>query len=365
MQFPVDIAHILQWRSVPEIAIDLSEKSASLALAVRKAINELPQDGFMDLWYSPAEKKFQLNVGDWIDEVVLDRWKSTLKSFASNVEVLDESGGPDGSGYTKIAERPLAARCFTEKRAVSPTMSTIAQLTGMKKGLIPGTPNALIGSLTGGLLGAGLGYGAGWVGEKVLPEKWRRGRLRRTLAMIGGLAGATPGIIGMYSNYRSGRPFFRNAPEPTTAADDVTNLSATQLHQRGLSPDPDAYKTWDNQYYSKASSFTGWDGGAFPEIDVPAFTRDVWNDPFLSPKTQAATAGLVQGASAISGGIRTVSPLDVAKMTAGMGTGYLSGAIVGKVLGALTGMPSETQQKLRNAGTWAGIVSNIIPIAFR
>jgi hypothetical protein len=39
--------------------------------------------------------------------------------------------------------------------------------------------------------------------------------------------------------------------------------------------------------------------------------------------------------------------MDVARISAGMGSGYLSGAIVGKVLGTLTGMPGSTQDRLK------------------
>ena len=48
----------------------------------------------------------------------------------------------------------------------------------------------------------------------------------------------------------------------------------------------------------------------------------------------------------------------------GMGTGYMSGLLVGKALGAMMGMPKDTQDKLKTTGMWAGVIANIIPKAF-
>ena len=56
--------------------------------------------------------------------------------------------------------------------------------------------------------------------------------------------------------------------------------------------------------------------------------------------------------------------MDMGKITAGMGSGYLSGMIVGKVLGALTGMPETTQNRLKSTGMWAGMLANVAPIMF-
>ena len=61
---------------------------------------------------------------------------------------------------------------------------------------------------------------------------------------------------------------------------------------------------------------------------------------------------------------RFVTPFDVARIAAGMGSGYLSGKLVGKGLGLLMGMPEETQEKLKNTGMFAGIIANLVPMAF-
>jgi hypothetical protein len=56
--------------------------------------------------------------------------------------------------------------------------------------------------------------------------------------------------------------------------------------------------------------------------------------------------------------------MDMGRMAAGMGSGYLSGALVGKGLGLLFGMPESTQERLKETGMFAGVISNLVPVAF-
>ena len=49
------------------------------------------------------------------------------------------------------------------------------------------------------------------------------------------------------------------------------------------------------------------------------------------------------------------------RMAVGMGSGYLSGALVGKSPGALTGMPDSAQDELKSVGLWAGIAKSLVP----
>ena len=77
-----------------------------------------------------------------------------------------------------------------------------------RSGYLPGgnlswKPPHLQGMLGGGLLGAGLGYGAGYLGSKVLPRSWDRNRLPRTTAILGALAGMSPGLATLAFNAAS------------------------------------------------------------------------------------------------------------------------------------------------------------------
>jgi len=51
-------------------------------------------------------------------------------------------------------------------------------------------------------------------------------------------------------------------------------------------------------------------------------------------------------------------------LTAGMGVGYASGLVAGKVLGVLTGMPPDTQKTLADTGMYAGVVKSVLPMVF-
>lgn len=219
---------------------------------------------------------------------------------------------------------------------------------GKYPGGIPNAPSPLAAALTTGLVGSGLGYAAGAIGEKLLPEEWERGKLRRTLALTGGLAGLIPGAIWAGANKYVGLPANSNAllsgPPPINKEARFTKLS--------------------ENFVSNAGIF-----GVKP-INVNEFNQVIWGDPRVSnrldPALQAAATGLVEGAAHLSDndGARFVTPKDVGRLAAGMGSGYLSGAIVGKGLGMLFGMPDKTQDRLKDVGLFAGAIANIVPIAF-
>lgn len=319
---------------------------ADTAQEVRKAIKDLPRDGFLSLWYNDEQDKLLLNVGDWIEEEDLDAWYLALRPLASELDYDYEIGKPsdsDGEGlWVKIAFRTIPARMFLEKRAISPTLNTLARGLGYLKGPIPGSPNPVIATLASGALGAGLGYGTGALLEKILPRKWKRDRLRKTLALMGGTLGAVPGAMWMYANTQTGRPWYSG-----------------ELMQK------------TSQFDSATGFNRPWGTLAEPRLPdgfyADAFHAAIWDDPRnagrLPLNVRAAASGVVEGAAATRG-TRFITPADMGRFAMGMGSGYLSGAVAGKVLGALMGMPEDTQNTLRNTGMWAGLVANLVPMVF-
>lgn len=251
------------------------------------------------------------------------------------------------------------------KTAESPTLRNVGEALQLLPGEtfgIPSRPSPLAGMLAGGMLGLGLGYGAGALGEAVLPRHWERGKLRRNLALLGGAVGALPGGLWAAANQIDGRQW--NDPtllqgrgyDPTEAA--RFPLLWESLRDEGLLDDKVA----------SVLSETGY--APLPPINVDEFNQVIWRDPRvagpLPPALQAAASGLITGAAHLPGkeNSRFVTPLDIGRMAAGMGTGYLSGAVVGKALGALMGMPDVAQERLKNVGLWGGLVSVLIPKAF-
>lgn len=188
-------------------------------------------------------------------------------------------------------------------------------------------PTPLASILAGAALGGGVGYlGASALGS-VLPRNWDKKRLRRNAAVFGALAGSAPGLEWGILNRFADEPFNSDA-------------------------------------FLKESSLSG----LFNTIDVSSFNDTVWNDPRvanrLNPPTQAMLTGFVTGAANLPGkrtSSDVVTPLDMGRMAVGMGSGYASGVLVGKALGALTGMPEPAQDRLKSVGLWAGIAKSLVP----
>ncbi len=225
---------------------------------------------------------------------------------------------------------------------LSPTLRTGAELLQFLPSTsgIPNAPMPLTSMLAGGMLGAGVGYGTGWLGEKLLPRSWTRGRLKKTLGVLGGMAGTVPGALWAYG---SGSLLNK-------AAEDEDDGLSDEIKEA----------LWD-----------GTGSVAGPLINVNAFNQVLWSDPrvagFVPLPVRAAASGLLLGASHLAGneeGSNLVSPMDVGRIAVGMGSGYMSGALVGKALGLLTGLPQQQQDLLKNTGMYAGIVNAMVPKLF-
>lgn len=90
----------------------------------------------------------------------------------------------------------------------------------------------------------------------------------------------------------------------------------------------------------------------------------LWDDPSLDSSIASAATGLLMAAATQRGNAELISPFDVGRITAGMGSGLLSGLIVGRTLGAISGLSDGAQNRIMQAGVLAGLVSNVVPLAF-
>jgi len=128
-------------------------------------------------------------------------------------------------------------------------------------------PNPLVSTLAGSALGAGLGYGGGWLAEKLLPKSvLQRGRLRRTLALLGGLGGAAPGAIWGVQQMMHG-------PGEGLSAWLTSPFDDNELkHIASTWKEPKSSDSGVAKYANQA-------GGIFTErIPVDQFNRVIWND---------------------------------------------------------------------------------------
>jgi hypothetical protein len=305
------------------------------------------------VWFSPDTKQAKVDCFNTpAGRETAGQWKTALATVLP--DVTTEAGRPTNeAGWTRLVTRTLPALRFCEKQAADPAVKKTLQWLGYLPGKLPGSPSPLIATLSSSLLGAGLGYGAGKAINWLAPET-KEWSLTPRLAIYGGLAGAAPGAGWMLANLSKGLPV--NSGE--LMAGEHENLPSERYRFLSL---PDLLQ--------KRSSF-GFDLQRHPDFgfNPEEFNTTVWEDPRVASRldnsTQAAASGLVTGAAHLRGSPRWVTPADIGRVAAGMGSGFVSGALVGKALGVLLGMPQSTQNRLKQTGQWAGIVSNLVPLAF-
>ena len=220
------------------------------------------------------------------------------------------------------------------------------------------------------LVGAGLGYGAGALGETLLPEKWERGKLKRTLALMGGAAGATPGLGLMAANATLGRGP-TDARLVTGSYDDQPPYRPKDFSEP--SPYEKASADFAKLAYLAFSDSRKEDDDDDPlAVDIDTMGRTLW-DVGAKPGTVAATMGSRYAASQLPDSNAEpgmVTPHQTGLLGQMMGAagggakGYAVGWMAGKALGLLTGMPTATQNMLRNTGAVLGIVDAVVPKLF-
>lgn len=243
------------------------------------------------------------------------------------------------------------------------------------RGAIGNPQNSLTNTLVGSGLGALGGYGLGTAADMLVPRALRTILPKRlsgtardddeheligqshwapTLAVMGGLAGATPGLL------QAGAAMSRGYP--VTSAYPWTKS---------------AEMPFENAMNSTGAMFQ-------PTIPVDAFNRAVWSnvmpnpfgtksqwgtneqDLFTPPQAAAVVSGLVSATGAAKRQ-HTVSPWDVAQVASqaaisgGMGAvmGAATGLMTGKILGALAGLTPAGQQYAQQTGLWAGLMRGV------
>lgn len=379
-------ARVEHWKSVSSELDRFVKEAAEPVACLYESLFYFPaiQNFPFNLYYQPDEKVAFVGVVDRHEKTAQDLGQHL--SQICDVIVADAVQQPEDYG-----EAPW----IFVKKSFDP-MSILAQLGAWKDGPTNkpfGGPSPLAAALSSGLLGAGAGYGAGWLGEHLLPSaQFAPGALRRTGAIAGVALGAAPalwwGSLSQRHNpdvsgakaWLSGWPFSNASvadhQPPYGNIDlgdvspgnidlgDVSLKAATEALREqlpGCEPHP--------AFLKAAGEFDGSQTGLdeadqTPMIPRMQFNQSVWEDQQTPLPLRSATTGLVDAASMSRGGIHMVSPLDIARIGIGMGTGLASGLIVGKTLGALAGLRPESQKVLQQAGIWTGVLANTIPMIF-
>jgi hypothetical protein len=357
-----ELLNDLQWQLVPQEIARLVKLAAGPYQVVVDLMPSLPDIGAR-VWYSPDKECAVLDYPTSSDSEKTASWHIALKQVPGIEEIVHTNTVPEDAPYIHIKRALDNASLFQP-------LASAAQFQPNALNNLWGGPNPLSATIGGGLLGAGLGYGGGWLAEQFLPEKYfEPGKLRRNTALIGGLAGMGPGLWhGFDQQFRGPEEnrgpgaWIRTFPWHKESASRFTNIKTGLCKQL-----PDAAQAL-NELWEKSADEAG---GAYAQtIPLDQFGRTIWNDlrsqgGYTSPQLAAATTGLLQAASLSQAGANTISPADIARIGIGMGSGYASGMFVGRTLGALAGLRPEAQEALQQAGIWAGVLTNTVPLLFR
>ena len=367
------------WSTVPERIDTLVEKCAGPAWDIRPAISSIYTKNDVSYYWNPEQEKaavyfrpvFDIEEGGWC-KAALDRAVGPEHVRTTPLSLEEATSG----AWVKVANSPVLRRIgealnffpgFSDDpsdpaasgHTSGHTWMSVDRGDGQRVGI---KPSPLAAMLTSGLLGSGLGYGAGYLGEKLMPEKWKKGRLRKTLAVLGGLAGAAPGAAYALANVGAEEPWNSSIfmSEPKLEGDTSGRFLA-----------PVKYTQAVDNFVKKA--FTGGTGaGGVPPVNINKLGQTLW-EVGASPETAAATMSSVYAAHQLPGGVGPgyVTPHQTGLLSTMMGAagggmmGYATGWGVGKALGVLTGMPTGTRKTLNRAGATLGVINSLMPRMFK
>lgn len=350
------------WSMVPEKVDLLVEKCAEPAWDIRAATSSVYTQNDVGYYWNPEQEKagvyfrpvFDIEEGSWCKSA-LDR---AVGAENVRTEPLSLEEATDGS-WIKVAYSPTLRRLgevFNYFPKPDPMTGEKRNTGSTYMGI---QPSPLAGMLTSGLVGSGLGYGLGWLGEKMLPEKWKKGRLKKTLAVLGGLVGGSPGLGLMTGNVMAGKP----ANWPGWQVDE--DLEGDTRNRLLLD-----YKGASDRFVKKA--FMGTGASSIPPVNINKLGQIMW-ETGASPETAATTMSSAYAAQQLPGGIGPgyVTPHQTGVLGTMLGAaggglkGYAVGWGVGKALGVLTGMPTDTRKVLNRTGATIGIINSLMPRLFR
>ncbi len=367
-----DESELARWVAVPDAVSSLYKQAAPMAAKIRKVVKGLPaMPGYGIVWWHPAAHKAWVTLGDSDDQTVHQKWVNALHNLGiTDVRSESEGNPPDYDEWIRI-------------KTAAP-LGFVGDAWGTANKAIGG-PSPLTNAIVGGLLTGGLGYAGGAALEQLFPKRYlERGRLRKTLGLLGLGAGALPGVY-------KGDVYARN--DDTSLLQGMLTRDTAPVKQ-ALQRASDALAMIPiNAAFAKAADYAG---GAFDDaggsmdvqsVPVDAFNRAVWNDvrkgvaasqnPWGSKSSWgsneqslhtpsalgAATTGLMSGIGEMQGS-SLLSPRDVITGIASAGVGLATANVAGRALSAMAGLTPGAQEQLQNLGLWAGMLRTVIPPVF-
>lgn len=350
----------------------LIKEGSTMFTRLRQAMKQLPAatSDYGKVWFNPKTQSVFFSLSDSDEGDMYKDWEEGLKVKG----VKSVTGGSEAT-----PDKSKGPWLFVKSSEVQTVLGPLAQAAGWKSipGIYQSTP--LSATIASSVLGAGAGYGLGTLAEHVLPEKYfEKGKLRKTLG-IAGLGAGIPGLWAGTVNLRNNAGFMDpigHANPPKMASVDFRFLTASfdklidadEVTVKYMNKYADGYDRNIDYADPSGSSFMG--GGGAPgnmAIEKDRLNRPIWDDPYLQPSVKSMASGVVEGASQINDG-SSFSPVDVARLGASMATnaatGWGLGWAAGKVLGGLAGLSPQGQEALQRTGTFAGLITAVIPKMF-
>lgn len=354
---------INEWMQVPERVSELLPRAEQVKTAHMKAaeaagllatsaVSWEPESDGVSVWVTtlPSEK----TAAAYVDKFSYLTQAICFREIAKHApdqdkEILVKVGsmlGQIGSALGKATSAAGDAAIHT-RFGIAPTWHYGNKMLG--------GPNPLTNGIVASLMMGGLGYGAGTLAENLFPERYlERGKLRRTLGMLGAMGGVGLGLGNAYANARTMGP--------------GKSIWEGMLISNNATP---PYMQEKAGFDFGENPMAPGDTGLFaPKIPVPQFNALVWNDvrkgldnPYgihTDPAIGAATTGLMSG---ISSQARSpiISPMTIINGIASAGVGLATANLAGRALGALAGLTPEAQNKLQDMGLYGGMLHAIVP----
>lgn len=260
-------------------------------------------------------------------------------------------------GFVRSCQAPDLIGEILIKQAAIPGVKHVFELGN--KAL--GGPTPLSNGIVSALMLGGLGYGTGALAEQLFPERYmRRGRLRKTLGLLGAGTGLGVGALNAYATSRA-------LKQPYLKSLITSNKTPVVYPFEQEAGEKQSYvSTWGhnpmNPWVPDAVNLNQ------PSVPVPQFNTMLWNDarqsmrnPYgplgnrTTPPIAATASGMMTG---ISAGLGTpiIRPMDVVRGFASAGVGLATANLAGRTLSALAGLTPEAQYKLQDLGLWGGMM---------
>lgn len=186
----------MHWEDVPETVDRWSDACVEPTLKIRKHASTLVAIEPIGWYWNPESQRIAVLASHPGDRARGLKLAGDLGLGPAVRIFVDDDLKRSDATWVKVAYSP-ALRAAGEALNFFP---------GQYPGGLPNSPSPLAAMLTSGLVGAGLGWGAGNLMGAMLPQGYGK-HLGRTGAMLGGLAGASPGLIWGAGNKLDGRTF--------------------------------------------------------------------------------------------------------------------------------------------------------------